>query len=37
MKPGERLIPLREIEHRTGHLLAEREEEPVKLDTPLLG
>jgi peptide/nickel transport system ATP-binding protein len=36
MKPGERLVPLREIEHRTGHLLAEREEEPVVLDTPLL-
>lgn len=36
MKPGERLVPLREIEHRTGHLLAEREEEPVKLETPLL-
>jgi peptide/nickel transport system ATP-binding protein len=36
MKPGERLVPLREIEHRTGHLLAEREEEAVVLDTPLL-
>lgn len=36
MKPGERLVPLREIEHRTGHLLAEREEEPVALETPLL-
>jgi len=36
MKPGERLVPLREIEHCTGHLLAEREEEPVVLDTPLL-
>ena len=36
MKPGERLIPLREIEHRTGHLLAERTEEPVRLETPLL-
>ena len=36
MKPGERLIPLREIEHRTGHLLAERAEEPVSLETPLL-
>jgi peptide/nickel transport system ATP-binding protein len=36
MKPGERLVPLREIEHRTGHLLAEREEEPVVLDAPLL-
>ncbi|MFT7573407.1 MAG: peptide/nickel transport system ATP-binding protein, partial [Paracoccaceae bacterium] len=36
MKPGERLVPLREIEHRTGHLLAEREDEPVMLETPLL-
>lgn len=36
MKPGERLVPLREIEHRTGHLLAEREEEAVVLDAPLL-
>ena len=36
MKPGERLIPLREIEHRTGHLLADREEAPVALDAPLL-
>jgi peptide/nickel transport system ATP-binding protein len=36
MKPGERLVPLREIEHRTGHLLAEREEEAIELETPLL-
>ena len=36
MKEGERLVPLREIQHTTGHLLAEREEEPVKLDKPLL-
>ena len=36
MEDGERLVPLREIDHTTGHLLAEREEEPVKLDEPLL-
>ena len=36
MKPGERLAPLREIENRTGHLLAEREQEPFTLDAPLL-
>ena len=36
MTEGERLQPLREIEHRTGHLLAEHEEAPVKLDAPLL-
>jgi peptide/nickel transport system ATP-binding protein len=36
MKEGERLVPLREIQHSTGHLLAEREEAPVKLDEPLL-
>ena len=36
MEDGERLVPLREIEHTTGHLLAEREEVPVELDKPLL-
>jgi peptide/nickel transport system ATP-binding protein len=36
MKPGERLVPLREIEHHTGHLLADRKEAPVVLDAPLL-
>lgn len=36
MEDGERLVPLREIEHTTGHLLAEREEDPVDLDRPLL-
>ena len=36
MEEGERLVPLREIQHTTGHLLAEREEEHVKLDKPLL-
>ena len=37
MEEGERLVPLREIQHTTGHLLAEREEEQVKLEKPLLG
>ena len=36
MEEGERLVPLREIQHTTGHLLAEREEEQVKLEKPLL-
>jgi len=36
MEDGERLVPLREIDHTTGHLLAERKEEPVELDEPLL-
>ena len=36
MEEGERLVPLREIQHATGHLLAEREEEQVKLEKPLL-
>ncbi len=36
MPPGQRLTPLREIEHRTGHLLAEREEAPAPIDGPLL-
>ena len=36
MRDGERLQPLREIEHHTGHLLAERAQAPVKLDAPLL-
>jgi peptide/nickel transport system ATP-binding protein len=36
MAPGERLTPLREIEHSTGHLLAEREEAPAAIDGPLL-
>jgi peptide/nickel transport system ATP-binding protein len=36
MEEGERLAPLREIQHTTGHLLAEREEEQVKLEKPLL-
>ena len=36
MEDGERLVPLREIGHTTGHLLAEREEDPVDLDRPLL-
>ncbi|NBP71880.1 MAG: ABC transporter ATP-binding protein [Alphaproteobacteria bacterium] len=36
MEEGERLVPLREIQHTTGHLLAEREEEQIKLEKPLL-
>ena len=36
MKPGERLTPLREIAHRTGHLLARRDDAPVALEEPLL-
>ena len=36
MKPGERLTPLREIAHRTGHLLARRDDAPVALEGPLL-
>jgi peptide/nickel transport system ATP-binding protein len=38
MKPGERLVPLREIKHETGHLLAPRPEERRKASgpTPLL-
>ena len=36
MEEGERLAPLREIQHTTGHLLAEREEEQIKLEKPLL-
>jgi peptide/nickel transport system ATP-binding protein len=36
MAKGERLKPLREIQHHTGHLLAEREEAPVALEEPLL-
>ena len=36
MEEGERLVPLREIQHTTGHLLAGRKEEHVKLDKPLL-
>jgi peptide/nickel transport system ATP-binding protein len=36
MEEGERLVPLREIQHTTGHLLAKREEEQVKLEKPLL-
>ena len=36
MEEGERLVPLREIDHTTGHLLAGRKEEHVKLDKPLL-
>jgi len=38
MAPGERLVPLREIEHSTGHLLAPRSEDRAKDngDTPLL-
>ena len=38
MAPGERLIPLREIQHSTGHLLAPREEDqPAPADDqPLL-
>ena len=37
MANGERLTPLREIEHETGHLLAARAEEaPAALDGPLL-
>jgi len=37
MKPGERLAPLREIRHRTGHLLAAKERWPDGADgRPLL-
>ena len=36
MEEGERLVPLREIQHTTGHLLAAREEETVALEKPLL-
>ena len=38
MKPGERLVPLREIAHATGHLLAPREgaREAADGDRPLL-
>ncbi len=36
MKPGERLTPLREIAHRTGHLLARRDDAPVAPEGPLL-
>ncbi|MGE0745088.1 MAG: dipeptide ABC transporter ATP-binding protein [Rhodospirillales bacterium] len=38
MKPGERLVPLREIKHETGHLLAAKEPWPAGTDprTPLL-
>jgi peptide/nickel transport system ATP-binding protein len=39
MKPGERLIPVRELEHHTGHLLAPRQgaDKTVEvLDMPLL-
>ncbi len=37
MKEGERLVPLREIEHETGHLLAARPERPEGVDeVPLL-
>ncbi|PPR11079.1 MAG: Glutathione import ATP-binding protein GsiA [Alphaproteobacteria bacterium MarineAlpha11_Bin1] len=36
MEEGERLVPLREIRHTTGHLLAAREEEAVALEKPLL-
>lgn len=36
MEPGERLVPLREIAHRTGHLLAQRDEAQVALEKPLL-
>ncbi len=39
MKPGERLIPVREIEHQTGHLLTPRKEgvaPPSEAEMPLL-
>jgi len=38
MKPGERLVPLREIKHETGHLLAAKEPWPETADArvPLL-
>jgi len=38
MAPGERLVPLREIKHETGHLLAAKEAWPTNLDesVPLL-
>ncbi len=39
MKPGERLVPIREIEHQTGHILAAKPEWPADAqgsNTPLL-
>jgi len=38
MEEGERLIPIREIEHTTGHLMApkEKSKSPVDYDRPLL-
>ena len=39
MKPGDRLVPIREIEHQTGHILAAKAEWPADAegaDVPLL-
>ncbi|MCG8509447.1 MAG: ABC transporter ATP-binding protein, partial [Rhodospirillales bacterium] len=37
MKPGERLVPIREIEHQTGHLMVAKEEWPeVESEPPLV-
>ncbi|MEC7463885.1 MAG: ABC transporter ATP-binding protein [Pseudomonadota bacterium] len=36
MEEGERLIPLRDIQHTTGHLLSARDVAQVSLDRPLL-
>lgn len=36
MEEGERLIPLRDIQHTTGHLLSARDVAQVSLDQPLL-
>ncbi len=36
MKLGERLVPLREIKHTTGHLLVKKSETSVASDKPLL-
>ena len=33
MKPGERLVPIREIEHTTGHLLAPKTDQNANVDT----
>jgi len=38
MKPGERLVPIREIEHTTGHLLSPKTDQnaDVDMETPIL-